>query len=79
MEITQHTDGIMEYAYLVGFHECLVKFISFVSIPKLRILSAVLSQISIAKRYLPSRFRSSDFAFKNKIFELASSLPNEEL
>lgn len=30
VEITQHTGGIMEYAYLVGFHECLVKFISFV-------------------------------------------------
>ena len=72
VEITQHTGGIMEYAYLVGFHECLVKFISFVSIPKLRILSAVLSQISIAKRYLPSRFRSSVLHSKIKFLNWLS-------
>lgn len=55
-----------------GFHECLVKFISFVSIPKLRILSAVLSQISIAKRYLPSRFRSSVLHSKIKFLNWLS-------
>lgn len=57
------TGGIMEYAYLAGFHEYLVKFISFVSFPKLRILSAGLSQISIYDIFL--RISILGFAFKN--------------
>lgn len=61
VEITQHTGGIMEYAYLVGFHECLLKFISLVRSQNCGFYLRSFPNFNLP----PSVFRSFGFAFEN--------------